>query len=130
MLSLMFSNRLTKFGSRWNCIVSYYNYSRWCSMSYNDAPCFCSLVMWFIGECFGTTQGKKMALVKTCMTDAQDMQIQILFAYYGMGAHVCICSFQICGKHCHKTLKRSPSYLSRGQSHLMNWNMIDVKEYS
>jgi hypothetical protein len=44
----------------------------------NYAPCFHSLVMWFIGGCFGTTQGKKMALVNTCMPDAQVMQVQII----------------------------------------------------
>jgi hypothetical protein len=34
--------------------------------------------MWFIGGCFGITQGKKMALVNTCMPDAQVMQVQII----------------------------------------------------
>jgi hypothetical protein len=94
----------------------------------NYAPCFHSLVMWFIGGCFGITQGKKMALVNTCMPDAQVMQVQIILLDMVLVLmFVYVSSFQICGKRCHKTSKRSPSYHSRGQSHLMNWNMIDVK---
>lgn len=61
------------------------------------------------------------------MPDVSRLYLNLFLAMLLMLTHVNFILLQIWEKHYHKMLRRSPSYPSRGQSHLMNLNTIDIK---